>query len=178
MEKRQIYIGFSYPKKFKIGAKAISIWTASPYSHTYIRFESQDPRIPSSVYHAAHGMVHFRPFDKFLEENDSLREYEIEMSIDDRVDILAHCMSLSGEGYGYSELAKIVLADLHYWITERELKLGDSKGYICSELVGKILNKKFNLTFNKPLNLLKPSDIDGTLAQLVGSDLIAIRLTS
>jgi len=71
----KIYVGFSKPIKCKIGAKAISWWIGAPYSHTYIRFESSDPEIPSNVYHAAHGMVHFMTQERFHSINQTVVEY-------------------------------------------------------------------------------------------------------
>jgi hypothetical protein len=54
---------------------------------------------------------------------------------------------------------KIFISDIMWTLFKVKLKLKDSPGYICSELVGKIL---VNLGFkiDKPLFLLKPSDID------------------
>lgn len=154
----KIYIGFSYPKEFKIGAAAISYWLSSPYSHVYLRFESS--KIPSSVYHAAHGMVHFRSLENFAKENNIIKEYEIEISEEDRLKTLIKCMNLSGEKYGTKELLKIFISDLAFAICGKVLVFKDSKGYICSELVGELCRDILGINFQKPLFLLKPTDID------------------
>lgn len=156
----KIFIGFSYPKKFKIGAYAIAKWSNVNYSHVYIRFESES--MPGTVYHAAHGMVHFRSTDNFLKENNIVKEFCIEVTEQQRLDILKQSIQLAGEKYGYLELVKIFSTDVAAGIGIK-LCTENSKGYICSELVGKIMVEKLGYTFDKPLFLLKPVDIVETL---------------
>lgn len=174
MEKRYIRIGFSYPREFKIGAKAISWWLGVPYSHVYIRFESSSSKLPSNVYHAAHGMVHFRSFNNFTKENHVIKEYAVEVGVDSRTEFLAHCMDLSGEGYGYCELLKIFISDLAYSIAKKNMKFKNGKGYICSELVGKLLQEQMGMKFTKPLHLLKPDDIDKALSLIVDGNKVIL----
>lgn len=157
-----IIIGFSAPNKYKLGAEAIKWWSSSSYSHVYIRFKSSNPSVPSTVYHAANGMVHFRTFENFKKDNNIIKETLIEVSTEDRIDILTHCMELSGEPYGVMELVVIFIKDLTHYLGI-ELEAHDGKGYICSELVGKIMIEKFGYKFDKPTFLLKPTDIDEVL---------------
>ena len=161
----RLYVGFSSPIEFKIGAYAIQKWCGTEYSHVYLRFESSNPKVPSNVYHAAHGMVHFREFENFKLQNRVIKEYCIEISDEDRLDILIECMFLSGEGYGYKELCKIFATEVIYTLLKKEIRTKDSKGYICSELVGTLLTDKLKLAFCKPTYLLKPIDIDYKLNQ-------------
>ena len=159
----KIIIGFSNPKKFMIGAEIIKVaQNYAAYSHTYIRFEKTN-KMPSVVYHAAHGLVHFRKFDNFCTGNNVIKEYEIEVSEEIKQQILNLCINLSGEGYGYLELLKIAFADLVYSICNKTINFKNSRGYICSELVGIICAKYLGIVFNKPLNLLKPVHIDQAL---------------
>lgn len=155
-------IGFSYPKKFKIGAFLISWWTKRPYSHVYIeipiRSLSRD-----TVYHAAHGSVHFRAKEKFLRENNTVVEYELDVDRELRLKVLDKCIELAGEDYGYIELAKIFLMDIcHYFKCKFIDVNGDGKGYICSELIGDLL-LTLGYEIKKPLHLLKPNDIEEIL---------------
>lgn len=152
-----IYIGFSYPKDFKIGAKAISIWMNKPYSHTYIRFDSSE--IQSTVYHAAHGMVHFMSYDRFTSTNNVVKEYKIELDDVKRSKILKYCIDIAGNPYGYLELLTILCSDIAHNLGVI-LPTQDGRGYICSELVGKLCIEEFNMTFDKPTHLLTPADID------------------
>lgn len=163
----KIYIGFSYPKEFKIGAAGIAMWMNRPYSHVYVRFENN--KIPSTVYHAAHGMVHFREFENFKLENNIVKEYCIEISEETRKKLLIECVCLAGEKYGYSELCKIFTSDIIFACTKKTVIFNNGKGYICSELVGKLCVNDLGMTFTKPLHLLKPSDIDEGLEKTPSS---------
>lgn len=155
----KIYVGFSYPKSFKPAAFVIKTWMGTKYSHVYLRFESSNPKVPSNVYHAANGMVHFIEFENFKENNLIIKEYCIELSEEDRLDTLIDCMYKSAVKYGYSELFKIFLTDIAHSLGI-EISTYDGKGYICSELVGKLLIDRLKLKFDKPTHLLKPLDID------------------
>lgn len=161
-----VYLGFSRPKKFNPVSFLISWWIKRPYSHVYLRFESSNPKIPSTVYHAARGMVHFLTFDRFLEKNIVIAEYKLEVDKEKRTEILLEAMNLSGEKYGYVELIKIIISDIVYSLFNKICCMEDSQGYICSELAGKMLADKMDFKFNKPLNLLKPSDIEDKLFEM------------
>lgn len=161
------YVGFSSPKKKKIGSELIKWWTKSPYSHVYIRFESS--KIPSTIYHAAHNYVHFISYDRFLTQNTVYSEHRIEVTEALKSEILTHCVNLSGEKYGYSELAKLFFMDLAHRMGCK-LAFHDGKGYICSELVGEVLKKFFNVTFDKPKYALSPSDIEKVIIILCGKE--------
>jgi len=151
----KIFIGFSYPHKFKIGAAAIAWWLSTPYSHVYIRFESET--MPSSVYHAAHGMVHFISYARFKEQNKCVHEYEVAVTTTQRRQALIQCMELAGIEYSTTELVNILMTDLCNSFGHK-LSTTNSKGYICSELVGEFLIQ-LGATFNKPTHLLTPLDI-------------------
>ncbi len=156
-----IYVGLSYPKFFKIGAWLISKWINRPYSHAYIRFSKGT--ISSTVYQASHGMVHFKTQENFLKDNITVREFCIEVTEEQKINILQHCMDLAGEKYGYLELVKIFILDILNWLKIKVPDTYDGPGYICSELVADILEQTLNVVWNKPTYLLKPSDIEEKL---------------
>lgn len=157
-----IYIGFSTPKTFKIGAEIIKFFTKSPYSHAYIRLESE--KIQTTIYHAAHGMVHFKSEENFKKDTKVIKEYKIETNYSQKIEVLKRAIDLSGEKYSFWELVQILLYD---FANEVGVKTdhSDLSGYICSELVGKILEEVFNYKFKKPTYLLKPKDIDLALQE-------------
>lgn len=160
---RTIYVGFSQPRCPKIGSELIKLWTRSPYSHTYIRFISERMDM-SNVYHAAHGMVHFRSYDNFLRDNIAMAEYKIELTDEEYLKLLKQCMELAGEGYGYLELLGIVIVDVANNINI-PLKIHDGRGYICSELVGMLCTEILKMKFKKPTYLLCPADVQKALAE-------------
>lgn len=165
-----IYIGFSSPKKKKVGSELIKWWIGRPYSHVYIRFESSRPVIPSAVYHAAHGSVHFMSQDRFLTENTIYSEFKFDVSESQRSEILAWCISMSGESYGYCELLKIFFMDLAHRLNI-PLAFHDGKGYICSELVGEVLKTHFSHQFKKPMYSLSPKDIEDAIFDIYEANL-------
>lgn len=161
MEKA-VYIGFSSPKKFKLGAEAIKLWQNRPYSHTYIRFESEN--ILSSVYHAANGMVHFKSYENFLLSNNVIKEYCLNITDNQRIAAINHCIRLASEKYDYWDLFKILVVDVGIYFGI-DVSTYDGKGYVCSELVGVFLIEQMGYKFNMPTHLLKPTDIDTKLQE-------------
>lgn len=148
-----------------IGAWLISKWMCKPYSHVFIKFNST--QIPTTVYHAAHGMVHFMELGNFQAVNEIVKEYEIPVEDLVRKEFLIRSIYLSGTKYAYDQLVKIACMDVLN-SAGIEIKTFDSKGYICSELVGYLLVKELNVKFDKPLHLLRPDDIDKKLEELYG----------
>ena len=160
----KIYIGFSCPKHFSIGSYSIKTWIREQYSHVYLRFESTNQEIPTTVYHAANGMVHFKPFLKFKEDNSVIKEYCVTLPEEHRIKTLSDCMWLSGEKYGYKELITILFYDIAYYFGKK-LETYDGAGYICSELVATLLINRLGLKFGKPAYLLKPNCVDKKLQE-------------
>lgn len=158
-----MYIGFSCPKKTKIGSELIKWWICAPYSHVYLRFKSDS--LPSSIYQAANGSVHFMSFERFAKTNTILKEYSLAIDKPTKNQILSHCISLASEKYGYFELLKIFFMDLAHKI-KIPLEFHNSKGYICSELVGEVLKKHFQVNFKKPTYALSPKDIEEAILKL------------
>ena len=162
---RIIRVGFSRPKKCKIGSFLIRKWMGQNYSHVFIRFElGSCGQNCDVVFHAAHGMVHFKSYKNFTDENIVIKEYLIAVTDEELAAISGHCIDLAGDSYGYLELAKIALSDISYSLFKRQISFKNSRGYICSELVGEIL-LSLGIQFNKPVNLLSPKDIETALIQ-------------
>lgn len=159
----KIYIGFSKPIKKKIGADLISWWIKRPYSHVYVRFESQDPEIPSTIYHAAHGWVHFLDLERFERKNKTVIEYPVEVTQPQRKKLLIRCMKLAFEEYSVLELANLFLTDVLFRLGCTRVKFHDPKGYICSELIADLLETVFDVKWEKPKYLLHPGDIEDAL---------------
>ena len=151
-------IGFSTPIKFNIAAYAIREWQHKPYSHVYIKFESQN--IITSIYHAAGGTVHFMSEDNFLKKNKVLVEYEIPIDRATRLKMINRCMSLSSVKYDYLNLLKILFHDISERWGANVPKTHDGPGYVCSELVAEFLDEDLGIKIDKPRHLIKPSDIE------------------
>ncbi len=162
----KIYIGFSSPIKKMIGAELIKFWSETDYSHVYLRFEYQNSK--DVIFHAAHGLVHFKSVANLLKENKIIKEYEIEVNCTKHELFFDECMEISGEPYSKCQLIKIFVSDVIFKLTSKVVSFNDSKGYICSELVGKLCIDELGLKFDKPTFLLKPLDIDLKLQEVYG----------
>lgn len=168
---KNAYIGFSYPREFKIGAAGIAWWSNAKYSHVYIRFEYQDSK--DAIFHAAHGMVHFKSVPNFERDNLVIKEYLIQLSEQEHSELFDECMDLAGEKYSLITLGKIFASDITYKVCQRTINWKDSPGYICSELVGELCIERLKIQFNKPKFLLKPVDIDlGLKNKLIVNDIV------
>lgn len=148
-----IFVGFSSPKKRKIGASLIDWFLGTNYSHCYLRFEKSS--IPSTVYHATGKMIHFIEFGNFKGHNKTIKEYIIPVSDQTKLSILIDAIKISGLKYGYLDLFKIFLTT----IFRRKFSFSDS-GYICSELVATMMVKHLGYKFDKDLSIVTPKDID------------------
>jgi hypothetical protein len=151
-----IFIGLSKPKKRKIGAELIDWFLNINFSHCYLRFEKSS--IPSTVYHATGKMVHFIEFSHFREHNEVVREYIIPVTNELKTLILIDAIMLCGRKYGYLDIFKIFLTT----IFKKRFTFSDS-GYICSELVGSMMEKHLGYKFDKDLSIVTPKDIDTAL---------------
>lgn len=157
-----IHIGFSYPKKkFTPGAALIAWWTNKPYSHVFFRFSYSDSK--DAVFHASHGLVHFLSANKFRRDNTICKEFTLVVSDQEQDLWFDECMSFAGEKYGTIELIKIFISDLSWIALKKKVSWKNGGGYICSELIGNLCVNRLGLTFDKPLFLLKPSDIEDKL---------------
>lgn len=155
---KKLYIGFSSPNSWMPGAALIQMWQRTDYSHCYLRFYDESLGL-NIVYHAAHGMVHYVEHENFKSTTIIRKEYEIELSNNDEWLTRWECAKLAAQPYGHAELAKIVLHDIaNYFGIKTDFK--DGRGYVCSELMGKLCVDRLKIEFKKPKHLLTPRDID------------------
>lgn len=161
---RKITIGFSYPKKFKIGAKAIALWINEAYSHVFVSWNA-DKISRQLVYHAAHGKVHFMSMDRLLSDNVVKSLYQIEITDEQYIELVQQCIDLAGESYGYLELFKIIIKDICDSVGFQCKIIENSRGYICSELLASLL-AKLGAKFDRPHFLLRPDHIEQSLIEM------------
>lgn len=106
-------------------------------------------------------MVHFKSLDNFKKENEIVEEFELEITHEQFSKFSAKCIDLAGQPYSKLELIQIFLCD----ITNGKIKTEDQPGYICSELVGELL-ESLGISFDKPKFLVNPKDIVYRLLQI------------
>lgn len=102
-------IGFSSPKKFKIGAELIKLWQGrTTYSHVYLKVYSNYTE-EWLVYQASHGMVNCTHYDNFLAENMPVVEIGVYISPDNLRATIKKAQTLLGRDYGTVGLLKLVI---------------------------------------------------------------------
>lgn len=154
---RKIIVGFSCPKKFKVGASLIKWWIKKKYSHVYIRYTDNQGR--DLVFHAANGNVHQMTFDNFTFSNKVVSENSISIDESRYQKFRDIFYSVSGLLYSTTGLLTIPIYDI-LWKFGYTLKSENDTGYICSELVGYTLSEILDIKWEKPYNLLRPDDIE------------------
>jgi len=138
------------------GSELIQLWMNVEYSHVYIRWYLNDQE-REIVYQASHGSVHFQSLDNFIKDNTVIKEFGLNISDEQFKKMSQKCIDLAGQDYSVSELVQIfvngVCPKVHF---------GNINGYICSELVGELL-EDLGYSFKKPTYMLTPKDIIETL---------------
>ena len=142
----EITVAFTYPKKFKVGAKFISLYINRPYSHVCIYWKSAKLD-RTLVYHAAHGKVHFLELNNLLKENNIIKTHTIKVTEDEYNFLIQKCVDLAGQNYSFLGLLVLGARDV---LSRLKIKteLKDTKGYFCSELMACLLK----IVFNKPFS--------------------------
>lgn len=141
-------IGFSKSNvKFPILSKLIMWWQGTSYSHTYVVLDG-------IIYHATGRGVHALGREEFEKKNVTVKEYKF-----DGVDISLVrliCILHMGKRYGYITLLGIFLRDL---LGIKILGADDERTFICSELVGTIMELVFDVELGDQ-NYFTPKDIE------------------
>lgn len=159
-----LYVGFSTPKSWKIGAEAIKWWTKRDYSHVFVAWKAERfSRV--LVYHAAHGKVHFLSSERLLAENHIVKLYALEITDEHYRKLVQRCIDLAGEEYGYAELIKILVKDICDSHSIQCKMVENSRGYICSELLAELLIG-LGADFARPTFLVRPDQIEDAMSQV------------
>lgn len=163
-----LYVGFSAPKSWKIGAEAIKWWIKKDYSHVFVAWKAERfSRV--LVYHAAHGKVHFLSSDRLLAENHIVKLYAIEISDECYRKLVQRCIDLAGEEYGYAELIKILVKDICDSLGFQCKIVENDRGYICSELLAELLIG-LGATFSRPTFLVRPDQVEESLEHIAAKE--------
>lgn len=157
---KYVIVGFSSPKKFKIGAWLIKKWIKKSYSHVYIRYNNEDNM--DVVFHAAHGTVHHVSYDRFASQNETISSYILKLTDEEFKALQWYCYGTMGLTYDTGDLIKIVLYDIAEKVGIR-LNTKDWSGYICSELASEVLNILKDFKFHRPFNLIEPHHVEAEL---------------
>jgi uncharacterized protein YycO len=157
---RKILIGFSTPKKFKIGSQLIKLFEGTEYSHVYIGMQpSLNSKLPfTKVFEASYGDVHCLTYASFKEQNKIMHEYILEVEDEVYFGSANWLWSQLQKPYAFNQLLKIGLG-----ITIG--KKGDNS-YICTELVGRMLKNYLKIELHKSLDYIGMKDMKNIIEGL------------
>jgi len=150
---KYITIGFSRPKgkKFPIfswGIRFFQGWT--DYSHVYLKFSSNslDRDI---IYQASGTQLNFMGSKIFEDHAHMIEEFVLEINDTDYRSLLQFCIDNAGKPYSIRDILAILLKS-------RKL-LDNESGFVCSNLMGYILQNYLKITLNKDYEMYTPKDI-------------------
>ena len=112
----------------------------TPFSHTYVKF--WDEGIERwVVYQASHAALNYRGLPRFLEEEDVIEEYELDVTSEQKKQVLQYCVDTVGTPYGVLEIFGLAYARLmgRFGLRVSNPFADGTKTMICSKLVGLIL---------------------------------------
>lgn len=153
-----IIIGFSKPKKFHILSWLIQKIDRTEFSHVYLKIHSKSIQ-RDLIYQASGLSVNFCGIRIFNDKNESIIEFIIIITPEEKIEILKLAVDLAGKPYGMKELIGIGIVRF-LGLFNKKIKnpyADGSKTYICSELAATIL-LKLNFKFEE-LDSVTPKEI-------------------
>lgn len=158
---KKIYIGFSSPTaKFAPFASLIKWVESRPYDHVYIRL--QEPMDSEYViFQASKEMVNLFNKDIFQANNDSYKEYEIDISDDQYASLWRFVKKNLGIPYSLKEDFGILLMKI-FKLEENPYDNGMSASF-CSELAVEVC-KMLGIHIAEQSSSIDPTLLDSILA--------------
>lgn len=135
---KKFTVCFTRPKgPWAIGARLIMKVLGSTWSHAAIELVDPATKLPL-IFQATGAAVNFYYLDKFLEHNEFVHKFEVQVTPLEYIDLWGYSLQRLGSDYSYKELLNI--------FTQRVFRIkswfkDDEKSYICSELVARVLRK-------------------------------------
>ena len=143
---RTFRIGFSKSTlKFAIASWLIRWYEKTPFSHTFVEYNTASHLGSDTIYQSSRGMVNNMSKTVFLEENEITHIFTIVCDDETYKEMRNGLHSVTGKHYGFWQNFGIIISDIF------KIKNPFKKGYNCSELVyEKVLKKLFpELEYNK-----------------------------
>lgn len=167
----KIKIGFSRPRKWKPFAALIMCAYGCPFSHVYLklRAEKYDRDL---IYQASGTMVNFMSPDVFLDHNEIVREFELDVVSGKYLELVQFCIDNAGKPYSFKEvcgLAWVRLMEIFGKKVENPLG-GGTQNYVCSVLADYVID---NFTAVK-----SPGEFENMSPLDVWNFLVALEATS
>lgn len=156
----QITFGFSRPKTWKPFAALIMAAYGIPYSHSYVKIYSEKYN-RFLIYQASSTMVNFMNMETFNEEALVVHETQIEVSEEQRSEIIRFAIDTCGKPYGVKEIFGMAWVRINE-LFGREVKnpySDQDKTLVCSELTAIVLRDCLNIQLPKDPDDMTPKDV-------------------
>lgn len=152
----KIMIGFSKHKGFAPMSNLIRMYMGTPFSHTYLKLKLDCFDKPS-VFHAVGKGLILLSYDTFLEHNQVVAEFELDISDDLFKEICNTFHNKASSSYGYLQNLGIILAD-KFKLNKNPL----NDGINCSEWISYCLEEVYPNDWNESkqdFNLITPKQV-------------------
>lgn len=157
----KIVIGFSKPKgEFKPLSWLIRVFEGTPYSHVYISWHSEKLN-RTLIYQASGAQVNFTSPTVFESINETVAEFELEVSDEAKLEVVRFAVDNAGVPYGCRQIVGMAISRI-FRLFGAKVKNPFSDGrstYVCSELVGTILEEKLGKEIKEDLDVIGPKGI-------------------
>jgi len=156
---QKVIIGLSKSKSFSPCGKCIQLFQGTDYTHAYFRFHSKE--LKSQLIYQATGIgVNFANLKDFQNQEVIIKEWELKVSDKTYHKILKFCAEEVGKPYSI----KAIIGILFYILFGLKLINSDKLNtFICSELVGYILQMIGIIGKDVDLDYFTPKDVFNTL---------------
>lgn len=155
----RLIVGFSKAKSsWKIGSTVIQKVDCRDYSHCYVRYTCVTTKV-ELIAQASHGFVNLVSKAIFSEQNIIVKEYAIDCTDVQFLDVLTFVVNNLGKPYSKLQLILIGIKKfLHV-----QIKYYDrGASYICSELASRVC-QILNINIPEEIDYVTPSDLDNIL---------------
>ncbi len=166
---KTIVIGFSRPKKkfLPVFSWLIRLIQGTAFSHCYVRWFSETYDEPL-VYEASGTQVRFVGSQAWKNHVEVIHEFELDISDVQFKAFVKFCMSTSGMPYSSTQIFGIALVQVAKLI---KVKMGNplkngKRGWVCSELVGYLLNDIIGVAYDYELDSAGPKEIYELVAKI------------
>ncbi len=157
---RTIFLGFSKRKGFAPLSVLIRAVEGVDFSHTFIEINSKDKDL-DFIYHASGSQVNFNGKELFLEKNQVIKKYAIDISEYKYKNLLKFCVKNSGKPYSLAQLFGLGLVSLCNLFGLKLKNPISESGFICTELVIEALNAtEFNFLTKIDSNSIGLRDLE------------------
>lgn len=162
----KIIIGFSKGKGFVPISWAIKCFEGTPYSHAYVKIEARSYD-RTLVYEATGKGIYFKSLEDFNKRSEVIAEYEIEINLEQKKNLMQFCIDNSGKHYGKLQIVSILIKKSleKLGIKIQNLFPNATNEFICSELAAKCL-EVINLKVADDLDLISPKDLHEYLEKI------------